>query len=104
MKPRTFIVAVGAVAILAGIFVGTNRFSVSSNGISAECMSYFEKDSGVLNFESGVNSFTPGADLLSVKCESKKELFGMLTWALVAVGALMIVGGVVVRVRNSAEG
>jgi hypothetical protein len=98
MKPKAFVIVVGLVVMVVGVFVGFQSVSVSlSDGSPASCGSAFSPADVVATDFGG--AFGLQVDPKSSQQRCADSLSGKRTVALVllGVGALVMLGGAVIR-------
>ena len=111
MKPQYFAAAVGAVLIVVGLFLGLSSSSVD-NGRRTEmsCGSPFSPDDAAIKRADDGNaiySTLQGARQIeegsvAAACDDAFGGKAGIAWALIGVGAIALIGGLVVRTKPAA--
>jgi hypothetical protein len=106
MSINKFAIGLGIALVLVGLLAGSDRFSVTSDGDTGTCSSYFsgpKRDIGDALAEQkrqldelGTGRRYHGSTFAD-QCDSKRDQRGLFTWLLVGGGVVLVTGGALVR-------
>lgn len=108
MSINKFAIGLGIALVLFGLLVGADRFSVTSDGDTGTCSSYFSGPTGDIGDalaaeqkrqldELGTGQRYHGSTTFADQCDSKRDQRGLFTWLLIGGGGVLVAGGALVR-------